>query len=127
MHTGGCSLATVGWHAQYFTADDILVGDDLAFAQDGNFVQTTTAFSFQPCEPNWVDWTGGYEHTSSTDVLLTYASCTPSGLGCLSCWTTSAEWASVSFSSDCETLTLKHEDGVARTYIPAKTKQLLAP
>ena len=119
---GECSLAAFDWRAQYYTNDSILVEDDLIFdGASGSFDQNTTAFPFQLCLSNWVNWRGDYELANATSMLLSYARCTQGGVGCLSCGPTYQEWVGVSFAADCETVTLKHPSGDARTYFPAKS------
>ena len=114
-----CSLAAYPWHAQYYTTEDLLVEDDLVFSKDGKFEQNATAFPFQPCMQNWVDWRGEYDQANATAMLLSYMRCTQSGMGCLACGPTHEEWVGVSFSDDCETVTFKHADSEPRTYFPS--------
>ena len=99
--------------------DDVLTFDSAS----GAFEQNTTAFDFQLCQPNWVDWRGEYELAGAASLLMSYMRCTPSGQGCLSCEPTRDESVGLAFSADCETLTLTYEIGVPRTYFPAKVAE----
>ena len=116
-------LTAFAWHAQYYVNGSILVGDSLAFDDlSGTFTQNTTAYPYQPCEANSVDWRGYYEQANATSLLLSYARCTQNGFGCLSCGPTYAVWLGLSFDADCEAFTLKHPNGDTWMYFPAKAK-----
>ena len=90
------------------------------------FEQSTTAApGVQPCHQNRVDWRGDYKQASETSLMLSYAWCTQSAPGCLSCETTREEGAAVSFSASCATLTLKHDsndDRIVRAYDARKAR-----
>ena len=114
-------MAANDWYAQYYTANNTFVGDDLFFDGTGLvFEQNTTALPFQSCQSNWIDWRGEYEVTNPTTLRLSYMRCTQNATGCLSCQPTHQETVGFEFSDDCAMLTLAYSDGSERVYFPLK-------
>ena len=95
--------------------DDTLVFDDADFT----FNQNVTVAPFQACPPTWIDWDGNYDARSDSEITMAYIRCTPGGAGCIACGPTRNDDVTVSYSQDCEALTLTFpEDDVPRTYFP---------
>jgi len=97
----------------------VLVEDVLQFQGNTSFVQTLTAFPHQECgTANQIRWTGSWQETSPIDLVLSYATCTPS-TGCLSCGSAGQVALQFKFSEACDVLTILTPDSEdPRTYYP---------
>ena len=119
-HTENCSLTASNWRAQYFVEPDILVEDILVFTEQLMFTQNTTAFPFQECVSNWLEWTGEYEQSSATSLFFSCIRCTQSASGCLRCGATYEDPTTISFDADCDMLLISRVgDPAPRTYYSA--------